>query len=178
MRILNFSAFVLFGWGVAFGSPVLEKVETKVENSSKASLEIATGLATAMVGAQPGVHLALQVPLGQSGFFAGLETGAYFYTTPEFGLYLPILANFSARFDFSNKANLMLGLAPGIGIVSFDNSVKPGGRDHSGTYFNLMINPAFHLQVGEGQKVVVAPRVGTLNGNLLFSPVLGTAIDL
>lgn len=177
MRFLSFIVVGFLGLGVAEASPALETI-TSAEVQSRPVLEVATGLSTAMVGAQPGVHLAFQAPLGQSGFYAGLETGSYFYTTPQFGLYLPILANFSARFDFSNKANLMLGLAPGIGIVSFDNSAKPGGRDHSGTYFNLLINPAFHLKVADGHQVMVAPRVGTLNGNLLFSPVIGTAIDL
>jgi len=177
MRFLSF-AFFLISWGVAFGSPVLEKLETTTESSSRASLEIATGLSTAIVGAQPGIHLAFQAPLAQSGFYAGLETGTFFYTNPEFGLYLPILAKIAARFDFTSNAHLMLGLAPGLGIVRFDNSMKPGGKDHSGTYFNLVIDPGFHLKVADGQQVMISPRVGTLNGNLLFSPVIGTAIDL
>jgi hypothetical protein len=72
----------------------------------------------------------------------------------------------------------MLGLAPGIGLVSYDNSSKPGGKDYSDTYFTLLIKPSFNLTVGEGTLVMFSPSIGTLNGNLLFSPVIGTAIEL
>jgi len=141
-------------------------------------LEVGTGVSTAVVGAQPGLHVGARLPLGNSGLFGGLETGTYFYTTPKFGTYIPILLNLAARFDFSQNAYLMLGLAPGIGLVSYDNSSKPGGKDYSDTYFTLLIKPAFHLTVGEGTLVMFSPSIGTLNGNLLFSPVIGTAIEL
>lgn len=159
-------------------TPAQSTVTVTSKTSYPTVLEVATGVTTAIVGAQPGLHVGAQTALGNSGLYAGLETGTYFYTTPQFGTYIPIAASISARFDFTSQAYLMLGLAPGIGLVSFDNSSKPGGRDYSDTYFSLLIKPAFHLTVGPGNLVMFAPRIGTLNGNLLFSPVIGTAIAL
>lgn len=181
MRILClFSLFILcLG---AFGSTPNETTSNASvvpkDKTKPVVLEVGTGVSTAILGAQPGLHVGARLPLGNSGLFGGLETGSYFYTTPKFGTYIPILLNVAARFDFSQNAYLMLGLAPGIGLVNFDNSSKPGGKDHSDTYFTLLIKPAFNLTVGEGTLVMFSPSIGTLNGNLLFSPVIGTAIEL
>jgi len=153
-------------------------VQAAQESGLRPQLQVGTGLTTAIIGAQPGLHVSLDVPLNTSGIFAGLETGTYLFTTPELGTYIPILASISTRFDFSNQAYLMLGLAPGIGLVSFNNSKNPGGRDHSDVYFSMLIKPAFHLAVGDDGFVVFSPRVGTLNGNLLFSPMIGTTFEL
>jgi len=141
-------------------------------------LEIGTGLTTAIVGAQPGVHVGFQAPIGTPGLYAGAVTGAYLYTTPQLGTFIPVLASLGARFDLSSNAFFLMAIAPGVGLVNYDNSSKPGGKDHSDLYFNFMLKPAFHLTVGQGNQVVFSPRVGTLNGNLMFSPVIGTAIEL
>lgn len=141
-------------------------------------LEVGTGLSTAITGAQPGVHVGASLPLGESAFTAGIETGSYFFTTPQWGTYFPIQATLSARFDLSEKATFYLGISPGLGLVSFDNSMKPGGKDYSDTYFSFLIKPSFHLNLTDNQVLVFSPRFGTLNGNLLFAPVVGTAIPL
>ncbi|NBT58040.1 hypothetical protein EBT16_04570 [bacterium] len=164
MRILCFLALFVLCLG-AFGS-------------TRTVLEVGSGVSTAILGAQPGLHVGARLPIGNSGFYGGLDTGSYFYTTPEFGTYIPILLSASARFDFSQNAHLMLGLAPGIGLINYSNSSKPGGRDYSDVYFTLLIKPAFNLTVSEGTLVMISPSIGTLNGNLLFSPVIGTAIEL
>lgn len=178
---------IAFSWQLLAASPavsndsahtVLKEPVTTAAPALRPELQVGTGLTTAIVGAQPGLHVALDIPVKSSGIYAGLETGTYLYTTPEFGTYIPILASVSTRFDFSSQAYLMLGLAPGIGLVSFNNSKNPGGRDHSDVYFSMLIKPAFHLAVGDSGFVVFSPRVGTLNGNLLFSPMIGTTFEL
>jgi hypothetical protein len=118
------------------------------------------------------------LPLGDSSFSAGIETGSYFFTTPQWGTYFPIQATLSSRFDLSDKAAFILGISPGLGLVNFDNSLKPGGKDYSDTYFSFLIKPSFHLNLSDNQVLVFSPRFGTLNGNLLFAPVVGTAIPL
>lgn len=174
-------SFNLNLFGTAVASPENTQTTAVTPKTSEARgslLEIGTGLTTAIVGAQPGVHVGFQAPLANSGLYAGAETGAYLYTTPQLGTYVPILVSLGARFDFSANAFFLMGIAPGVGLVSYDNSSRPGGKDHSDLYFNFMLKPAFHLTVGEGNQVVFSPRVGTLNGNLMFSPVIGTAIQL
>lgn len=141
-------------------------------------LEVGTGLSTAITGAQPGVHVGASLPLGESAFTAGMDTGSYFFTNPQWGTYFPIQATVSARFDLSDKAAFYLGVSPGLGLVSYDSSIRPGGRDHSDTYFSFLIKPSFHLSISKDQILVFSPRFGTLNGNLLFAPVVGTAIPL
>lgn len=187
MRALAIYCLLVLSLGAFATAPQPDKsqsvlTETLSPSSSQPVLmELGTGITTAMTGAQPGVHVAVNAPVGKSGIYLGGETGAYFYTTPELGLYLPILATVSARFDLSPKSYLMLGLSPGIGLVSYDNSKGSGiivGKDYSDVYFNLLIKPSFNLNVGEGTLVLFSPRVGTLNGNLLFSPVIGTSIEL
>lgn len=182
MRVLCLVSFLVLSLG-ALGSTNQETTTpsttaSDVKKTQPLLVEIGTGVSTAIVGAQPGLHVGARLPLGNSGLYGGLETGSYFYTTPQLGTYIPILPSVSARFDFSQNAYLMLGLAPGIGLVNFDNSSKPGGKDHSDTYFTFLIKPAFNLTVGNGTLVMVSPSIGTLNGSLLFSPVIGTAIEL
>lgn len=170
MRILCFLSLFILCLG-AFGS-------ANTETARPIVLEVGSGISTAILGAQPGLHLGARLPLGNSGLYGGINTGSYFYTTPQFGTYIPILLDLAARFDFSQNAYLMLGLSPGLGLVSFDNSSKPGGKDYSATYFAFLVKPTFNLTVSEGTLVLFSPSIGTLNGNVLFSPVIGTAIEL
>jgi hypothetical protein len=187
MRALVLYCLLVLSLGAFATSTQPEKSQSVLTESLSSSpsqpvlMEVGTGITTAMTGAQPGLHVAVNAPIGKSGIYVGGETGAYFYTTPQLGLYLPILASVAARFDLSQKSYLMLGLSPGIGLVSYDNSRGSGvivGKDYSDVYFNLLIKPSFNLSVGEGTLVLFSPRIGTLNGNLLFSPVIGTSIEL
>ncbi|NBX93202.1 MAG: hypothetical protein EB078_07940 [Proteobacteria bacterium] len=158
-----------------------ESVNSPTPTKVPTLIEVGTGIATAITGAQPGVHVGINVPLGKSGLYVGGETGGYFYTAPQFGTYLPILASIAARFDLGQNSYVMLGLSPGIGLVSYDTSKTTGvivGKDYSDVYFNLLLKPTFNLMVGEGTLVMISPRVGALNGALMFSPVIGTSFEL
>lgn len=141
------------------------------KSSIVTQVEVATGMTNTGSLAQPGLNVAFNSTLEKNPAIAiGGEFGAFVYGGDDNGALIPILLTAQTSIALSNTTNLVLGIAPGIVIDQFSGSNE--------VRLAVIFRPGLNFQVSKGLQVSLSPRIGALDGKMLFAPLIGTVWTL